>query len=1017
MAKYVGKRVVPKHCGAWSKNKEYEMLSIVLDEASGESYISRRVVPTGTLLTDEYYWSICSLFSQQIADMGEEFEERQQAITQNNAETLRQIRADNDATEQAIRQDNTETKQYVDTSLQETSADLTNRINQASANLNQASEQFASTGSALTARLDSIVGGATEDSEILDARVDAEGITHENLGSATRSILPRIKTLLLKKSEINLVPGDEYWEIGNIDPETGDDCNGNSNCRTTIYTPIPEGIRTGTAYYGGEERPSLVFVLFYSNEAYISRSTVFQDPVKGSKKVFSIPAGTTRLRFAGYRPSHFNLKEIIPENLFVGLGDNFQSFPDREVVDVERLIDSGAITLDKLDAGVTEFVDQQIAGQITEVREDLEKNGADSILITSSTNLAPLEEDWEVGNISPTTGEDITGNSNARCKMMIPVNGEKQITVALENETDFTTLFVLYYSEEGFIDRGSPLSGNYERRSAVVTLPDGTAYIRLCIYRSGVTGLNNLIPRHLFVGLGSGYQSFPNKKVLDADHVLDYKSISLDKLGDDVQEYVQERVAKSEERLVLTPSVSNLFPLEGWELGGINVEDGEENTNAGTIRATVRVPLEGGAKYTVKDFSDEIKYSYMFLYLYSADDTYLDRFGYFPDRQPVATYTMPENVGYVRFTIYGQTRPQMDMFPKKMVFLKGNTMPGYIAPNVIDMSMIDEESIPEGKILYDKKYLVPDYYKTHIAEKALRVKELANGCAAYGDVFIFITDQHWTINQKSSLSLIKYLEENVNIPRLFSGGDEANAANGDFCRQIREVFHGKIYHAVGNHEYFSHTTGSQLYYDFDSFNDDQIGNLDRHYYYVDNPQQQIRYIILNSFCEMDDTSVGATPGYEQEQLDWLRNVALNVPAGWTMLIFTHMFYNVTMVENKLSMTAYAQACMAVLDAYDGEGTIAAVIQGHTHRDRIASTHSGIPVIITTCDKNGQWVSSTGALDLLVDRSEGTIREQAFDVMVLNKKERTITAVRIGCPAEGGTGDDPGEEVGERVVHY
>ena len=42
MAKYVGKRVVPKHCGAWTKNKEYEILSIVLDEASGESYISRR---------------------------------------------------------------------------------------------------------------------------------------------------------------------------------------------------------------------------------------------------------------------------------------------------------------------------------------------------------------------------------------------------------------------------------------------------------------------------------------------------------------------------------------------------------------------------------------------------------------------------------------------------------------------------------------------------------------------------------------------------------------------------------------------------------------------------------------------------------------------------------------------------------------------------------------------------------------------------------------------------------------
>ena len=91
--------------------------------------------------------------------------------------------------------------------------------------------------------------------------------------------------------------------------------------------------------------------------------------------------------------------------------------------------------------------------------------------------------------------------------------------------------------------------------------------------------------------------------------------------------------------------------------------------------------------------------------------------------------------------------------------------------------------------------------------------------------------------------------------------------------------------------------------------------------------------------------------------------------------------NVTMAANTLSMTSYAQACMNVLDQYEGNGTIAAIIQGHTHRDRLATTPSGIPVIITTCDKNGQWISSTGDADLLVDRSSGTIREQAFDVMI------------------------------------
>lgn len=193
MAKYVGKRVVPRHCGAWTKNKEYEMLSIVLDEASGESYISRRVVPVGTLLTDEYYWSICSLFSQQIADMGEEFEERQNQISQNNANTLAAIRQDNDSTEQAIKDDNAATKQHVDESLEETTEDLTGKVNNAMSSLAEGRAQLNSTNEALTARMNSIVGEATSDTELLDGRVDFRNKTHENLGQHLRTMEKELK--------------------------------------------------------------------------------------------------------------------------------------------------------------------------------------------------------------------------------------------------------------------------------------------------------------------------------------------------------------------------------------------------------------------------------------------------------------------------------------------------------------------------------------------------------------------------------------------------------------------------------------------------------------------------------------------------------------------------------------------------------------------------------------------------------------------------------------------------------
>lgn len=50
MSKFIGRRIVPKHDGVWDINKEYEELSIVLDKASGESYISRKPVPVGTAI-------------------------------------------------------------------------------------------------------------------------------------------------------------------------------------------------------------------------------------------------------------------------------------------------------------------------------------------------------------------------------------------------------------------------------------------------------------------------------------------------------------------------------------------------------------------------------------------------------------------------------------------------------------------------------------------------------------------------------------------------------------------------------------------------------------------------------------------------------------------------------------------------------------------------------------------------------------------------------------------------------
>lgn len=179
MATYIGKRIVPVHCGKWEKNRSYEMLSIVLDEISGDSYIARRMVPAGTDISDTYYWMLHSLFSQQIKDMSDQLA----------------------ATEERISEDNRSTRDHVDESLQETTRDLTERVTNAQTAMTQQKASFDATAQQLNTRMDAVLAAGTGagDTEILDARVDADGNTHGSLGDAVRSGYSSLKNAINEK--------------------------------------------------------------------------------------------------------------------------------------------------------------------------------------------------------------------------------------------------------------------------------------------------------------------------------------------------------------------------------------------------------------------------------------------------------------------------------------------------------------------------------------------------------------------------------------------------------------------------------------------------------------------------------------------------------------------------------------------------------------------------------------------------------------------------------------------------
>lgn len=177
MSDYIGKRIVPKHCGEWDKDTAYEMLCIVLHTESGESYISRCEVPAGVEITDGKYWAVCSRFSQQVKDMEIHLQETENRMAEDLHMTKETMSGELEQAKQAMSQELDETEQF-----------LAGKVDAADEALREGRTEMEETADALSKRLDNLVSSSTSDTEVLDIRVDSEGETHASAGEAVRSI-------------------------------------------------------------------------------------------------------------------------------------------------------------------------------------------------------------------------------------------------------------------------------------------------------------------------------------------------------------------------------------------------------------------------------------------------------------------------------------------------------------------------------------------------------------------------------------------------------------------------------------------------------------------------------------------------------------------------------------------------------------------------------------------------------------------------------------------------------------
>lgn len=297
----------------------------------------------------------------------------------------------------------------------------------------------------------------------------------------------------------------------------------------------------------------------------------------------------------------------------------------------------------------------------------------------------------------------------------------------------------------------------------------------------------------------------------------------------------------------------------------------------------------------------------------------------------------------------------------------------------------------------DKDTLIPDYWQTHLNSTifpSIHQHQLEVG--NQGVYFLFFTDQH---NQMKCGNLINKVFQELNGDLIVNGGDIINGSSSKSTEidNIRNLMNAipnqKQYVVRGNHDdnsNFGGSTSSDKISDSEFYGlclkdveKDIVSNKEL-YYYFDNENQKVRYIILDTGAP-DDAVI------TDEQIGWMVARITELSNDWTAVIFAHQVYT-TLNQIDASGTKITNALNALTEG----ATVACVISGHTHHDQYYVADGGYPIIITTA-LNAYQESKTQGTPLT--RTWGTISEFAFDLFFINTKDRTINVVRVGAGSD------------------
>lgn len=174
------------------------------------------------------------------------------------------------------------------------------------------------------------------------------------------------------------------------------------------------------------------------------------------------------------------------------------------------------------------------------------------------------------------------------------------------------------------------------------------------------------------------------------------------------------------------------------------------------------------------------------------------------------------------------------------------------------------------------------------------------------------------------------------------------------------------------------------------------------YYYVDDAARRVRLIFLASYLSQIDEQeelFEKSCQFGAQQLAWLKTEALALPAGWTVLLFSHALPHSRFETGKdpdsYMNYAFEPAMMLLRQAQKRGIRLGGWFAGHYACD-YTCTICGVPYLLMDSVHAQPSKSAFPDVDKCMDRRMDTAAEDLWDAVIVKPEQRRIHLLRFGA---------------------